>query len=297
MIDEAGGVIDWTSDVVRLRDIAVAIENILFKIKVDRYYKCRPNSIKEMSYLQINEEKSLLKRLLTGFEGLYGRPRSPRSIRVVRRVYDRYGELKFSSHRKRYGGTADKMERTRMRDGKRPPNELNRFTYPRFRDCSLLWSDTETQLLEKEERSKLSYNLIIMKLSTITFGMFTVLSLQLVWGSETKDVASSSESSEETATVLQTQKRPKRGASKGYSLAPKSKKLYNKVKVDGPKKDNGIKEGSIPKSSRSLDRQRRAAADLKLSQQHALIDKDLIDDIKKKIKGKWEDFKQLVSKS
>ncbi|KAL7675230.1 hypothetical protein ACOME3_001493 [Neoechinorhynchus agilis] len=131
-----------------------------------------------------------------------------------------------------------------------------------------------------------------MKLSTITFGIFTVLSLQLVWGLTTKDVASSSESSEETATVLQTQKRPKRDF-KGHSLEPKSKKLYNKVKVDGPKKDNGIKEGSIPKSSRSLDRQRRAIADLKLSKQYTLIDKDLIDDIKKKVKGKWEDFKQL----
>ncbi|KAL7675235.1 hypothetical protein ACOME3_001498 [Neoechinorhynchus agilis] len=124
-------------------------------------------------------------------------------------------------------------------------------------------------------KSKPSYNLIIMKLSTITFGIFTVLSLQLVWGSETKDVASSSESSEETATVLQTQKRPKRG-SKGYSMELEVKKpdpklvsdakakikdAYKKVAGIFKNKDDGIKEGSITKSKRSRQRRQHSPSD------------------------------------
>ncbi|CAI2724640.1 unnamed protein product [Schistosoma spindalis] len=59
-----------------------------------REYCNRPERLSEMNWDQIEQEKYDIQKSLLYFEGLYGRPKSPRSKRIMKPIYERYRQVK-----------------------------------------------------------------------------------------------------------------------------------------------------------------------------------------------------------
>ncbi|CAH8463302.1 hypothetical protein MS3_00010151 [Schistosoma haematobium] len=59
-----------------------------------REYCNRPERLSEMNWDQIEREKYDIQKSLLYFEGLYGRPKSPRSKRIMKPIYERYRQVK-----------------------------------------------------------------------------------------------------------------------------------------------------------------------------------------------------------
>ncbi|CAH8473604.1 unnamed protein product [Heterobilharzia americana] len=54
----------------------------------------RPEHLSEMNWDQIEQEKFDIQKGLLYFEGLYGRPKSPKSKRIMKPIYERYRQVK-----------------------------------------------------------------------------------------------------------------------------------------------------------------------------------------------------------
>ncbi|CAH8477607.1 unnamed protein product [Schistosoma rodhaini] len=91
--DKAGDVVLEQSN-SSLLSIETFYELLCAALSKQRQYCNRPERLSEMNWDQIEQEKYDIQKSLLYFEGLYGRPKTPRSKRIMKPIYERYRQVK-----------------------------------------------------------------------------------------------------------------------------------------------------------------------------------------------------------